>query len=223
MSTKNLEVERKILDVNFENIKAKVENIGWILEFTREKFHAIWVENISWVRFRIREEGKYWVRWESKIQDISGYKKEIWIEPKNSLSETLAFANALWFFEISQTIKLRTQWVLQYKNREVRVLVDEFQDLRGLKDVPSLAEIEVIVWSDEVKKGEKIIFEIGDLLWFASEEILKMWETKLFEMYNSWKYVRRTQNANAKNLWPKDSKKMKWSWDFILCFFWKWK
>jgi len=46
-SASNEEVERKILNVSLDDMTQRIEKIQATLEFFREKFHAIWVENIS--------------------------------------------------------------------------------------------------------------------------------------------------------------------------------
>lgn len=184
MSEKMIEVERKILQVTLEDIEQRVQKIGAKREFFREKFHAIWVENGLWIRFRIRHEWCEWVREEFKSTDTSWYKGEIGLNIKDSIQETLDFANAIWFQQISETVKLRTQWLLNYKNYEVRIVVDEFESLRWLTNVDPIAEIEVIVPSEQVEEAEKIIFEVGELMWIENERIVKMGENKLFEIFS---------------------------------------
>lgn len=184
MSEKMIEVERKILQVTLEDIEQRVQKIGANREFFREKFHAIWLENALWTRFRIRHEWREWVREEFKSTDTSWYKGEIGLNIKDSIQQTLDFANAIWFQQISETVKLRTQWLLNYKNYEVRILVDEFESLRWLTNVDPIAEIEVIVPSEQVQEAEKIIFEVGELMWIEKERIVKMGENKLFEIFS---------------------------------------
>jgi hypothetical protein len=124
------------------------------------------------------------VRGEFKSTDTSWYKRETWLNIKDSIQQTLDFANAIWFQQISETVKLRTQWILNYKNYDVRIVVDEFESLRWLTNVDPIAEIEVIVPSSQVEEAEKIIFEVGELMWIEKERIVKMGENKLFEIFS---------------------------------------
>ena len=175
-SASNEEVERKILNVSLDDMTQRIEKIQATLEFFREKFHAIWVENISWVRYRIRSEWNQWVRQEYKEKQSSWYQKETPLNINDTLEEALAFAQAIWFKKISETLKIRTQWVLQYKNHEVKILVDEFQSLRWLTNVSPIAEIE----SD----NEEIVFEVGEMLWFERKDLVRMWENALYDLFS---------------------------------------
>jgi adenylate cyclase class IV len=185
----NCEVERKILHVSLEDISKKIlalpHDIQVTLEFTREKFHAVWVQHTqSKERFRVRHEWSEWVRAEYKSDTLSWYKQETGLNIENTLDEVLHFAQKLWFEELSETVKLRTQWLLNYKWKEVRIVVDEFESLRWLINVTPIAEIEVIVSQEESAEWEEIIFEVWELLWFQRDQIVKMWENKLFEIFN---------------------------------------
>lgn len=173
------EVERKILNVSIHGMEEKVKALGASQEFYRELFHAYWLENQEWVRFRIRQEWVSGVRFEHKEKQISGYQKETGIEVKSSLNESLLLAQTLWFWIISETKKYRTQWTTCYKNHTVHILIDEIEMIRGYEGIPSFAEIET--------DDEEILFEVGTLLGYQKEQLLQMNESRLLEYYkNTW-------------------------------------
>lgn len=181
----NKEVESKIIDVNFDEMSKKIVKIGWVLEFYKQKFTAVWVENELGFKYRIRKE------WQTVMEETKTIlSSEKWVKiadevPKEivNFEQALDFAKAIGFKEISFSVKERTQYVLDLTAEwkwEVKIVLDDYSDLDGLT-IPTLLEIEVDAMHSEV------IAQVAHLLWFLESD-LKDWGARtLSEHYKNIK------------------------------------
>lgn len=178
------EIEWKILEVSYEDIHARCEKIWAIQEFFHQRFHAVWVENSQGIRFRIRQEGNQGVLMEHK----NPIKKSLWwnmsgneesgmsiksiSEWQKDLEAALEFATRIGFQKIGETIKYRTQWILE---QNIKIAHDTFESVRWFRDIPSLIEIESF--------SETYVRNWVDLLGYTQANLKKMSETDLLRYY----------------------------------------
>ncbi len=175
----NKEVESKIIEVNFEEMSKKIVKIGWVLEFYKQKFTAVWVENELGYKYRIRKEWARVMEETKKIISSTGWVKEADETPKEvyDFKEALDFAKAIGFKEISFSVKERTQYLLDLTTDgkwEVKIVLDDYSDLDGLQ-IPTLLEIEAI--------NREVIVEVAHLLWFLEADLKDWWARSLVEYY----------------------------------------
>lgn len=160
------ESESKILEIDFRDMTQKIEFIWWRLEFYKKEFTAIWMRNMLWEKFRLRQEGDDVVCEHKEIQKAEEWVKhadETPIRLSSSLEQWVTFFNKIWFKQISKSVKLRTSYLLDLSeswNWEANIVIDEYSDLAWLK-IPPLIEIEAI--------NRNVIVEIAKLLWFSGK------------------------------------------------------
>ena len=177
--SQNKEVESKILEVYFEDISKKIVSIGWVLEFYKQKFTAIWMENELWYKFRIRKEADK-VNIEHK--ELSPWKD--WVkEALETLMRAIDFEEArmffpkIWFQEVSFSVKNRTSYILDLEQSwewKVNIVIDEYSDLDGFV-IPAFIEIEAL--------NRDVIVKVAKLLWFSESDLKDWWARSLMEYY----------------------------------------
>lgn len=177
--SKNNEKESKILEVDFEKMSEKIVSIWWKLDFFKQKFTAVWVQNELKYKYRIRQEWENVVNEHKEILSSNNWVKDADETPMRvyDFEEARAFAKVIWFKEISFSVKDRTQYILDLTKEwkwEVKIVLDDYSDLDGLK-IPTLLEIEAL--------NREVIVEVAKLLWY-NESDLKDWSARnLFEYY----------------------------------------
>lgn len=176
---KNNEKESKILEVDFEKISQKIVSIWWKLDFYREMFTAIWVQNDLWYKYRIRKEWDNVVNEHKEILSSNNWVKDADETPMRvyDFEEARAFAKVIWFKEISFSVKERTQYLLDLTAEwkwEVKIVLDDYSDLDGLQ-IPALLEIEAI--------SREVIVEVAKLLWYSEVNLKDWWARSLVEYY----------------------------------------
>lgn len=172
------EVESKILEVDFKDISKKIVSIGWVLEFYKQKFTAVWMENSIWDKFRIRQE---WQKVNIEHKELSPGKDGV-KEAVETLMRAIDFAEAkaffpkIWFQEVSFSVKDRTSYILdleQIWEWKVNIVIDEYSDLDGLV-IPAFIEIEAL--------NRDIIVKVAKLLWYTELD-LKDWGAGSLKKY----------------------------------------
>lgn len=178
------EIEWKILEVWYEDIEKKCKDIWAQLDFFHERFHAVWVGNTQGIRFRIRQEGGLWVLmeyknpiktfmwWDMSGNEESGLSIKSISEWQKDLEAALEFATRIGFQKIGETIKYRTQWILE---QNIKIAHDTFESVRWFRDIPSLIEIESF--------SEIYVRGWVDLLGYTQANLKKMSETDLLRHY----------------------------------------
>jgi adenylate cyclase class IV len=178
--SKNNEKESKILEVDFKKISEEIISIWWVLDFYKQKFTAVWVENELWYKYRIRKE------WENVVTEHKEILSSInWVKDANEtpmrvydFEEARDFAKIIWFSEISYSVKERTQYLLDLTwewKWEVKIVLDDYSDLDGLQ-IPILLEIEAV--------SREVIVEVAKLLWYNESDLKDWWARSLVEYYS---------------------------------------
>lgn len=180
MST-HKEVESKILDVNFEEIFKKSQEIWGKLEFLKQEFISVRVKNILGIKFRIRKEWEY-----TMIEHKEKLWSRNWVKIANetsmkvlSFEEAREFAKKIWFNEISYSVKERTQFLLNLEDKwkwNAIIILDEYSNLEWIR-IPTLLEIEAI--------NKNVILEVSHLLWFNEKDLKAWWTKKVSQHYKS--------------------------------------
>lgn len=176
---KNNEKESKILEVDFDKMSKKIVSIWWKLDFYRERFTAVWVQNELWYKYRIRQE---WDKVINEHKEILSSNNGVKDADETSMrvydfEEARAFAKVIWFKEISFSVKERTQYLLDLTSEwkwEVKIVLDDYSDLDGLQ-IPTLLEIEAI--------NREVIVEVAKLLWYPEKDLKDWWARSLVEYY----------------------------------------
>lgn len=174
-------MESKILEVDFENISQKIVSIWWVLEFYKQKFTAIWMENELGYKFRIRKEADK-VNIEHK--ELSPWKD--WVkEAVETLMRAIDFEEARIFFpkigfqEVSFSVKNRTSYILDLESSgewKVNIVIDEYSDLDGL-EIPAFIEIEA--------RNRDIIVKVAKILWYTEADLKDWGARSLMEYYKN--------------------------------------
>lgn len=177
--SKNNEKESKILEVDFEEMSKKIVSIWWKLDFYKQKFTAVWVQNELGYKYRIRQEWENIVNEHKEILSSSNWVKDADETPMRvyDFEESRAFAKVIWFNEISFSVKERTQYLLDLTDAwkwEVKIVLDDYSDLDGLQ-IPTLLEIEAL--------NREVIVEVAKLLWYNEVNLKDWWARSLIEYY----------------------------------------
>lgn len=178
---KNNEKESKILEVDFESISQKIVSIGGVLEFYKQKFTAVWVQNELWYKYRIRKEAENVVIEHKEMLWSQDGVKDADETPMRvyDFEEARAFAKVIWFQEISFSVKNRTSYLLDLEwswEGKVHIVIDEYSDLDGLV-IPAFIEIEAL--------NREVILKVARMLWY-DESDLKDWGARsLMEYYKN--------------------------------------
>lgn len=181
----HIELESKIIEVDFDTMDNKIRAIGAELEFQKTQFTAIWMQNERWEKLRVREEGS-----EVKVEVKNMFASVAWVKVAgestpiiyDDLSNALRSYMAKWYVEISKSVKKRTSYLLNLSSspvHPVKLVIDEYSDLDGMR-IPPLLEIEVEANSNTpeiVEACKNVIVEVANLLGY-SEEDLKDWSAK---------------------------------------------
>ena len=152
--SQNKEVESKILEVDFEDISKKIVSIGWVLEFYKQKFTAIWMKNELWYKFRIRKEA----------DKVNIEHKEL----------------SPWFHEVSFSVKNRTSYILDLEQSwewKVNIVIDEYSDLDGFV-IPAFIEIEALNRDVIVKVAKLLWFSESDLKDWWARSLMEYYKDK---------------------------------------------
>lgn len=181
----HIEVEAKIIEVDFAIMDNKIRALGAELEFQKTRFTAIWMQNENGEKLRVREEwdmvkveAKNVLVWSSGIK-VAGESTPIIYD---DLSNALRSYMAKWYVEISRSVKKRTSYLLNFSSspeHPVKLVIDEYSDLDWMR-IPPLLEIEIEADSNApeiIETCKNVIVEVANLLGY-SEEDLKDWSAK---------------------------------------------
>jgi len=204
---KNNEKESKILEVDFDSISQKIVSIGGVLEFYKQKFTAVWVQNELGYKYRIRKEAENVVIEHKEMLWSQGGVKDADETPMRvyDFEEARAFAKVIWFQEISFSVKKRTSYLLDLQKTDegkVHIVIDEYSDLDGLV-IPAFIEIEAV--------NREVILKVAKMLWY-SEADLKDWGARSLVEY----YKEKQTQKIWKKLIKKKSNPNFWNYEFTI-------
>lgn len=165
------EIEVKILEVDVPALRAKLESLGAVLEFSGE-MHAIFFDDeAGQIRaagdaLRLRREGDQAVlafkkrlrKDTAKVMD----EKETGVSCFETMRQILA---GLKYVEIAETRKWREEFILQKSG--AKIVIDDYKG--SLKSVPPFVEIEAV--------SEATVHETAAMLGYAKEDCLS-WDTR---------------------------------------------
>lgn len=177
-----MEIESKIIEVDFNETNEKLEKIWAVIDFFKREFKAVWVENNQWYKYRIRKEWEKVIEEHKEIILSEDWTKKAIETPKvvENFEDAKLFAKKIWFLETSFSVKNRTQYILNLsENREAKIVIDEYSNLDWM-EIPALLEIEVELAEEnevEEKRALETIKEIAELLGFKEKD-LKKWTAK---------------------------------------------
>lgn len=177
-NTNNIEVEAKILDVSHKDLETEILEL-WGEKIFDWELDAIWFQNLEWIRVRVRKEWeKIMTEYKKLIWDDEKFKKslEVWYETDN-LEKQIDFFEALWYKQISRSIKRRVSYLIENNDNfwKVQLDFDEYSDLDWMQ-IPELLEIEAWSW--------EIILNVAEILWFTEKD-LKNWNSRKLSEYYS--------------------------------------
>lgn len=174
-SANTLEVEGKILDINYEELVRKISNMDAILVCTWT-LRAQWLININGEKLRVRQE---WTKIsvehkEFRKSDISGIKtnNETGFEADSfdNIINTLlkVWLKRHWLL----SVKSRVSFLLQWKNQGVKLDIDTYHNLQW-ESIPSLLEIEASSHEIVVKVAGLLGYSESDLKDYGPIELLR--------------------------------------------------
>lgn len=167
------EVEAKILNINKENIKIKLENL-WAKYIWTYDFKSVFLENINWKICRIRDEWhKTVINMKTEWIILKGIKQseeyEIFFEKQ--FYESIIFFEKIWFKKIRALRKKRTNYEFLW----IKYSIDENYN------IPDTLEIEAKN-IDEVNKW-------ANLVWYTKNDFCWMSENQVYKFYNEERWL----------------------------------
>lgn len=167
------EVEAKILNINKENIKIKLENL-WAKYIWTYDFKSVFLENINWKICRIRDEwDKTVINMKTEWIILNGIKQseeyEIFFEKQ--FYESIIFFEKIWFKKIRALRKKRTNYEFLW----IKYSIDENYT------IPDTLEIEA--------KNINDVNKWANLIWYTNNDFCWMSENQVYKFYNEERWL----------------------------------
>lgn len=172
------ELEIKILDISYEEIKEKLKKI-WAKYMNTQDLQSIFLENINWKICRLRKEWdnivintKIW-----KIENGIKISDEFEFIAKDNLFEILNFFEAIGFKRIRMLRKIRENYIFG----DIKISIDDNLE------IPKNMEIE---W-----KSINLIKSFILKLWFSENDFCKLKEDEIFQLYEKQRWIVLNNNC----------------------------
>ncbi len=166
------ELEVKILDISYEKIKEKFQEL-WVKYINTQNLKSVFLENTNWKICRIRKEWdnivintKIW-----KVKNGVKINDEFEFISKNHLFDILRFFEAIWFKRKKILKKIRENYTFE----DIKISVDDNFE------IPRNIEIE---W-----KNIDSIKSFASKIWFSQDDFCELKEDEIFQLYKKERWV----------------------------------